>query len=88
MEKIKLKKYFAIILLFTQLQVKYFLITNNNLDDGNVYSWGEDINKTGILGLGTNYNQSKPIINNFFINKKISTISISEKHACAIDSKK
>ena len=55
-------------------------------DDGNIFSWGEDINKIGILGLGMIYNQSKPLLNKFFINKKITSISMSENHACAIDS--
>ena len=56
-------------------------------DDGLVFSWGNDRDKTGILGLGYTYNQSTPLLNTNFANKKIKEISISEKHAAAIDSK-
>lgn len=50
-----------------------------------VYSWGNDINQTGILALGNTYYQSTPVLNNNFINKKIIDISISEQHGVALD---
>lgn len=56
-------------------------------DDGQVYSWGNDREKHGVLGLGLNYNQQTPILNLNFSNKKIIDISLSEKHAVALDSK-
>ena len=56
-------------------------------DDGNVYSWGNDRERTGILGLGTCYQQATPMLNTNFMNRKILEISLSEKHAAAIDSK-
>jgi alpha-tubulin suppressor-like RCC1 family protein len=56
-------------------------------DDGMVYSWGNDREKTGILGLGYTYNQATPLLNTNFANKKIVEISLSEKHAAAIDGK-
>jgi alpha-tubulin suppressor-like RCC1 family protein len=55
-------------------------------DDGNVYSWGTDREKSGILGLGTIYIQHSPILNPNFNNRKIIEISLSEKHAAAMDS--
>ena len=55
-------------------------------DDGLIYSWGNDREKTGILGLGFNYNQQKPILNTNFAGKKIIDMSLSQKHAAAIDS--
>jgi alpha-tubulin suppressor-like RCC1 family protein len=61
------------------------LVIHSIADDGNVYSWGNDRYKTGILGLGTLYNQITPTINKNFNNKKIIDISMSEKHAAAID---
>lgn len=55
-------------------------------DDGNVYSWGNDRDKTGILGLGFTYIQANPVLNTNFANKKIIDISLSEKHGVAMDS--
>jgi alpha-tubulin suppressor-like RCC1 family protein len=55
-------------------------------DDGQVYSWGNDREKYGTLGLGLNYNQPTPLLNGGFANKKIIDISMSEKHCAAIDS--
>ena len=57
-------------------------------DDGNVYSWGNDREKSGILALGFTYNQKTPLLNTNFANKKITQISLSEKHAAATDRKK
>lgn len=57
-------------------------------DDGQVYSWGNDREKNGVLGLGLNYNQPSPILNLNFSNRKIIDISLSEKHAAALDSKR
>jgi alpha-tubulin suppressor-like RCC1 family protein len=69
------------------------IFSNNHVihsitDEGVVFSWGIDRNKTGILGLGYTYNQPSPLLNTNFANKKIKEISMSEKHAAAIDSKK
>lgn len=50
-----------------------------------MYSWGNDIENTGLLGLNANYNQSTPIINHNFSDKKIDIISLSDQHALAID---
>ena len=66
------------------------IICNNNVihsisDDGQVYSWGNDRDKYGTLGLGLNYNQQTPILNTNFSNKRIIDISISEKHCAALD---
>lgn len=52
-----------------------------------MFSWGIDRDKTGILGLGENYFQPIPVLNNNFKDNKIMIISISEKHACAIDNR-
>ncbi len=51
-----------------------------------MYSWGEDYDQTGILGLGSTYLQETPILNTNFYGKKIVEISLSDKHAAAIDS--
>ncbi len=56
-------------------------------DDGGVYSWGNDRDKFGILGLGYTYRQDSPILNTNFLNKRIVDISLSEKHGAALDSK-
>lgn len=55
-------------------------------DEGQVFSWGNDREKLGVLGLGLTYNQQSPILNLNFSNKKIIDISLSEKHAAALDS--
>jgi alpha-tubulin suppressor-like RCC1 family protein len=54
-------------------------------DDGLVYSWGNDRDRSGVLGLGFNYNQPTPLLNTNFANKRIIDISLSEKHCAAID---
>ena len=54
-------------------------------DEGNLYSWGCDIDKSGVLGLAHIYNQEKPLLNPNF-KKKLLNVSISEKHGAAIDS--
>lgn len=54
-------------------------------EDGNVYSWGNDKERSGILGLGSCYQQATPILNTNFLNRKITEISLSEKHGAAID---
>ena len=56
-------------------------------DDGNVYSWGTDRERTGLLGLGSCYRQAKPVLNTYFQNRKIIDISLSDKHGAAIDGK-
>ena len=56
-------------------------------DDGNVYSWGNDKEKTGILGLGSCYMQATPLLNTYFVNRKIIDISLSERHGVATDGK-
>jgi alpha-tubulin suppressor-like RCC1 family protein len=67
------------------------IVCNNDVihsisEHGQVYSWGNDRDKTGLLGLGLNYNQNTPVLNTNFSNKKIIDISLSEKHAAALDS--
>jgi hypothetical protein len=54
-------------------------------EDGYIYSWGEDTNKTGILGLGKIYNQTRPHLNDNLLNKRITSVSMSGKHVCAVD---
>ncbi len=62
-------------------------VAHSITEDGLVFSWGNDRDKTGILGLGYTYNQPTPLLNTNFANKKIKEISLSEKHAAAVDSK-
>jgi alpha-tubulin suppressor-like RCC1 family protein len=69
------------------------IVCNNDVihsisEDGQVFSWGNDRNRTGLLALGLNYNQQSPVLNTNFSNRKIIDISLSEKHAAAVDSKK
>lgn len=54
-------------------------------EEGQVYSWGNDREKYGILAMGDNYYISSPILNSNFIGKRIIDLSISEKHGAAID---
>ena len=55
-------------------------------DEGLIYSWGNDREKYGILGLGNNYNVTLPTLNtNFFLKKRIIDFSLSEKHCVALD---
>ena len=55
-------------------------------DEGLIYSWGNDREKYGILGLGNNYNITLPTLNtNFFLKKRIIDFSLSEKHCVALD---
>lgn len=56
-------------------------------DEGFVYSWGNDRENYGTLGMGLNYSQASPCLNLNFSNKKIIDISMSEKHCAALDSK-
>jgi hypothetical protein len=65
------------------------IFCNNNVihsisEEGRVFSWGYDRDKLGILALGFNYNQPSPMPNTNF-SSKIVEISLSEKHAAAID---
>ncbi len=67
------------------------IVCNNDVihsisEDGQVYSWGNDRDRTGLLGLGLNYSQPSPVLNTNFTNKKIIDISLSDKHAAAVDS--
>jgi hypothetical protein len=52
-----------------------------------VFTWGDDKERYGTLGLANEYHQPKPIINKNFENIKIADISLSEKFGCALDSK-
>ncbi len=52
---------------------------------GNLFSWGEDLKKSGILGLGYNFSIKEPTLNSNLINRKIIDISISETHCCCLD---
>lgn len=60
-------------------------VVHSITEEGLVFSWGNDRDKTGILGLGYTYNQSFPLLNTNFTNKRITDISLSNKHAAAID---
>ena len=65
------------------------IFCNNNVihsisEGGSVFTWGIDREKFGILALGYNYSQSSPILNTNFCGK-IKEISLSEKHAAALD---
>ena len=55
-------------------------------DAGSVYSWGSDLNKSGVLAMGNTYIQDQPILNTRFQKMKIINISISGKHGAAIES--
>ena len=55
-------------------------------EKGKVYSWGNDLDKSGILGLGNIFIKESPIINMNFNNHWIINMSISEKHGAALDS--
>jgi hypothetical protein len=57
-------------------------------EDGKLFSWGEDTNHIGILGLGSNYSIKEPLLNSNLINKRIIELALSENHCCCIDSKK
>ena len=55
-------------------------------DEGLIYSWGNDREKYGVLGLGNNYNIILPTLNtNFYLKKRIIDFSLSEKHCVALD---
>lgn len=54
-------------------------------EGGLVYSWGNDIENTGLLAMNSLNSQPSPIRNHYFSDKKIESISISDKHAIAID---
>lgn len=54
-------------------------------EEGNVYSWGNDREKYGVLGMGDGYYFTSPVLNKNFGGKKIIDLSIGEKHAAAID---
>ena len=50
-------------------------------DEGLIYSWGNDREKYGVLGLGNNYNIILPTLNtNFYIKKRIIDIYLFYKH--------
>lgn len=55
--------------------------------DGMVYVWGKDLTGRGVLGLGSNTKQTKPCPLSSLIDYTITAISLSEFHACAIDSR-
>ena len=68
------------------------IVCNNNVthlitSQGNLFSWGEDTNKLGILGLAYNFVVKEPMINSNVINKKIIDISMSESHCCFLEGK-
>lgn len=50
------------------------------------YSWGEDCENTGVLGLGEVTSQAFPTTPLIFIDKRLKFIHCGEKHAAAIDS--
>ena len=54
--------------------------------NGEVFSWGEDTQNYGILGMGKILTQSKPVKNTNF-RQKIYDIALGEKHCFAVDSK-
>ncbi len=54
-------------------------------DEGTVFSWGNDKERTGVLALGQCYQQATPVLNSNFLNKRVTQISLSEKHGTAID---
>lgn len=61
-------------------------INVNFIEMGCLYSWGDDKEKIGVLGLDEIYKTSKPIQNEYLKGKFISNISMSKKHCCALDS--
>lgn len=58
------------------------------LDEGMFYSWGEDNENTGVLGLGAINSQTFPTTPMAFMDKRLKFIHCGEKHAAAIDSTK
>jgi alpha-tubulin suppressor-like RCC1 family protein len=65
-------------------QVIYF---PNSLDEGTLYSWGNDLdNKYGVLGLGNTFKALRPFPNSSLFDYMIKNVSISETHASAVDS--
>lgn len=57
-------------------------------NDGTLYSWGTDLKKTGILGLGSKlFSTNRPMPNKTLFDFRISSVSVSENHCCVSDSK-
>lgn len=56
--------------------------------DGRLYSFGEDTEKLGYLGLGGLISVSSPYLNPNLSNCNLIDISISETHFSCVDSKK
>ena len=54
-------------------------------EEGLIFSWGNDREKYGILGLGNNYIITSPTLNENLLKKKIINLSLSEKHCAALD---
>jgi alpha-tubulin suppressor-like RCC1 family protein len=55
-------------------------------EDGQLYSWGDDSKQLGVLGLGYTNKTKIPAINSNLLNKRIVSISMSDKHCCCYDS--
>lgn len=56
-------------------------------NDGQLYTWGEDRNRLGLLGLEENFEIYTPTLNTNFMNTRVVDIAISPTHCCCIDSK-
>ena len=53
---------------------------------GLVFSWGNDINHKGLLGLGENiYQVNKPVLNKYLSKMRIFDLSMSDNHCAAVD---
>ncbi len=56
-------------------------------EEGALYSWGEDLEQIGTLGMGHNFTVKEPLLNSNLSNKIITDIAVSEKHCCCLSSK-
>jgi alpha-tubulin suppressor-like RCC1 family protein len=57
------------------------------IDEGTLYAWGDDSEmKHGLLGLGTQYKALRPCPNSYLFDYMVKSVSMSEYHACAVDS--